>query len=63
MAVPKSITGIIIRWGGVEVVKTILKRDVFVILPTGFGKGACYQCLPLTRTSRTSPRLRSMLLH
>ena len=30
-----------------RVVGGILKRVVFVVLPTGFGKSACYQCLPL----------------
>ncbi len=29
---------------GLEVVLGII-RDVFVILPTGFGKSACFQCL------------------
>ena len=29
-----------------QVVAGILKGDVFVVLPTGFGKSACYQCLP-----------------
>ena len=33
-----------------EVVEAILKTDVFVILPTGFRKSACYQCLPLLHT-------------
>ena len=33
-----------------EVVKTILKMS------TGFGKSACYQCLPLLH-KKTSPRL------
>ena len=30
-----------------QVVAGILKGDVFAILPTGFGKSVCYQCLPL----------------
>ena len=30
-----------------EVITGILQRDVFVILPTGFGKSLCFQCLPL----------------
>lgn len=30
-----------------RVVEGILKGDVFAVLPTGFGKSACYQCLPL----------------
>ncbi len=30
-----------------QVVAGILKGDVFAVLPTGFGKSACYQCLPL----------------
>ena len=28
-----------------QVVRGILERDVFAVLPTGFGKSACYQCL------------------
>ena len=30
-----------------QAVRGVLNRDVFVILPTGYGKSACYQCLPL----------------
>ena len=30
-----------------QAVASILKGDVFIILPTGFGKSACYQCLPM----------------
>ena len=30
-----------------RVVAGILERDVFAVLPTGFGKSACYQCFPL----------------
>ena len=30
-----------------EVVSAVLKGDVFAVLPTGFGKSACFQCLPL----------------
>lgn len=29
-----------------QIVAGILKQDVFVVLPTGFGKSACFQCLP-----------------
>ena len=30
-----------------EVVSAVLKGDIFAVLPTGFGKSACFQCLPL----------------
>ena len=30
-----------------EVVSAALKRDVIAVLPIGFGKSACFQCLTL----------------
>jgi len=29
-----------------QAVKGIVERDVFVVLPTGYGKSACFQSLP-----------------
>ena len=29
-----------------EIVVGIVKGDLFVVLPTGYGKSACLQCLP-----------------
>ena len=29
-----------------EIVAGIVKSDIFAVLPTGYGKNACFQCLP-----------------
>ena len=45
----------------IEVIEGILKRDVFAVLPTGFGKSACFQCLP-GLFNRLFPHERSIVL-
>ena len=32
-------------------------RDVFAVLPTGYGKTLCYACLPYELASRTTPSI------
>ncbi len=39
--------GYLVKSEQLEVITGILRRDVFVVLPTGFGKSLCFQCLPL----------------
>ena len=37
-------------------------EDVFGVLPTGFGKSLCYQCLPFVFDSKRDDGLSSLIL-